>query len=256
MKNNMNALTKGRVTGLALIILLSAGSDKPAQAQVAKNCWQNFKVGTTVKVEKTLTDQGKIQLSEKASYELVKKEANYSIVEYAASSGQRQKQSHYNGSRTRANPLVTTTPQTKIKEEPLLIGGKSILCNVYKKLETSVPMCGNDELARSVQEILTWEDKSNGKQLRQVVTQTDYPRYARQQPRVRLPEEWRINDLSVPIKIGSRTYLCDIEEWISTLNKASSLRWATEEIPTGYAKTIEKRGSSEVTELVVDIQEK
>lgn len=256
MKYNMNALTKGRVTGLALIILLSAASDKPAHAQSAKNCWQNFKVGTTVKVERTLTEQGKLEWSDKASYKLVKKDANYCLVEYAAASGQRDKQNHYSGTSVRQSPLVSSTPQTKIKEEPLLIGNRSIFCNVYKELETSVPMCGNDELSRSVREIQTWEDKSSGKKLRQLVTQTDYPRYERQQPRVRLPEEWRVNDLAVPIIIGSRSYLCDIEEWLSPLNNASSLRWTTMEIPTGYAKTIEKRGPKEVTEIVVDIQKK
>ncbi len=256
MKNNMNALTKGRVTGLALLILLSAGSDKPAQAQIAKNCWQNFKVGTTVKVEKTLTEQGKLEWSDKASYQLIKKDGNYSIVEYAAASGQRDKQNHYSGTSVRRSPLVSSTPQTKIKEEPLVIGNKRILCIVYEELETSIPMCGNDVLSRSVREILTWEDKSNGKKLRQLVTQTDYPRYERQKPRVRLPEEWRVNDLAVPITIGSHTYLCDAEEWLSPLNSASSLRWTTMEIPTGYAKTIEKRGPKEVTELVVEVQAK
>ncbi|MDX1990169.1 MAG: hypothetical protein SFV17_25985 [Candidatus Obscuribacter sp.] len=253
---------------LVAILMSTAIVSTPVQAvtilEEARH-WLKWPVGTEVTIETTATAKGRSTKPELRTYTLKQKSSNFVTVQFKEPGALPRTYTITNLPRTiEKTTLRDLAPASikplKLKEENVAVSvhrAKSRIfhCQVYKKTFRVPAPPNRVKWVYSTIEETIW--KSVGKDSQEVRRSTKMTAHHNDPWRTETTspaDEWQLKALAVPLVIGGKTYLCNLEE-TSSLSKHTSERiWTTNETPLGYAKKVTNNPSLEITETVVAIK--
>ena len=226
------------------------------------NNWFKAKPGTQVVSEIVTRQNGKPARKAIRKYTLMAKSSRFATVE-VDSNGEKRRFTYAPidpslGSGKLQTPFQSA--EVKLREEPVTIAvhgaaSKTLKCNVFQQSYKVQAFPNREQWTYSMVEITTWRDQAKGKrEVRRVTKNTKHFNSIFKRPEAQPEEDWQLKTLLVPVKIGERTYLCDLEESNLRSYKTVEQVWASNDIPISYAIKTSTTPFETTTETVVSVE--
>lgn len=226
------------------------------------NNWFKAKPGTQVVSEIVTRQNGKPVRKVIRKYTLMEKSSSFATVE-VDSNGEKRSFTYAPidpslGSGKLQTPFQSA--EVKLRQEPVTIAvhgaaSKTLKCNVFQQSYKIQAFPNREQWTHSMVEITTWRDQARGnREVRRVTKNTKHFNNIFKRPEAQPEEDWQLKTLAVPVIIGQRTYLCDLEESNLRGNKTVEQLWVSNEIPTSYAIKSTAAPFETTTETVISIE--
>ncbi len=226
------------------------------------NNWFKAKPGTQVVSEIVTRQNGKPARKAIRKYTLMEKSSRFATVE-VDSNGEKRRFTYAPidpslGSGKLQTPFQSA--EVKLREEPVTIAvhgaaSKTLKCNVFQQSYKVQAFPNREQWTYSMVEITTWRDQAKGnREVRRVTKNTKHFNNIFKRTEAQPEEDWQLKTLLVPVKIGPRTYLCDMEESNLRSYKTVEQVWASNDIPISYAIKTSTTPFETTTETVVSVE--